>query len=58
MELKTLQIEIVMSEMIAERNKMILQLNEQSVNQQKEIEDLKTTNSDLKAKIEALTPKE
>ena len=41
MEIKNLQIEIVLAEMIAERNKIILQLNEQSVNQQKEIAELK-----------------
>ena len=46
MEIKNLQIEIVLAEMIAERNKIILQLNEQSVNQQKEI-------AELKAKVEA-----
>lgn len=41
MELKTLQIEIVFAEMIAERNKIILQLNEQNVQLQKELEELK-----------------
>ena len=42
MEIKNLQIEIVLTEMIAERNKMILTLNEQSVNLQKENEELKS----------------
>ena len=51
MELKTLQIEIVLTEMIAERNKIILQLNEQAIQQQNQIKE-------LESKIEALQPKE
>lgn len=38
MELKTLQQEIVFTEMIAERNKTILELNTLCVNQKKELE--------------------
>ena len=41
MELKQLQMEILEAERLIERNKIILQLNEQSVNQQKEIAELK-----------------
>ena len=43
MEIKNLQIEIVLTEMIAERNKMILALNEQSIALKKENDELKAT---------------
>lgn len=58
MELKTLQIEIVLTEMLAERNKMILQQNDTIVAAQKEVDELKANNSDLQNKIKALEPKE
>ena len=43
MEIKQLQMEILEAERLIERNKMILTLNEQSVNLQKENEELKAT---------------
>ena len=42
MEVKQLQMEIMEAERLIERNKMILTLNEQSVNLQKENEELKS----------------
>lgn len=53
MEIKNLQIEIVLTEMIAERNKIILQLNDQAVAQQKEIAEKDVIIAELKAKLEA-----
>jgi len=39
MELKSLQIEVVLTEMIAERNKIIIELNEQCVSLKKQLEE-------------------
>jgi hypothetical protein len=39
MELKSLQIEVVLTEMIAERNKIIIELNEQCVGLKKQLEE-------------------
>lgn len=40
MELKTLHLEILEAERLIERNKLILQLNEQGVNLQKQLDEL------------------
>lgn len=42
MEIKQLQMEIMEAERLIERNKMILALNEQSANLQKENDELKS----------------
>jgi len=54
MELKTLQQEIVFTEMIAERNKTILELNALCVNQKNELEANKGKIEELETKIEQL----
>ena len=54
MELKTLQQEIVFTEMISERNKAILELNTLCVNQKKELEDNTEKIKELEAEISKL----
>ena len=54
MELKTLQQEIVFTEMIAERNKAILELNTLCVNQKKELDTNAEKIKELEAEISKL----
>jgi len=55
METKTLHHEILEAERLIARNTLILQLHEQSVNQQKQITELTTQSGEMTAQIAELT---
>lgn len=56
METKVLQQEIVFTEMIAERNKMILELNTLCLNQKKELEIQTRKIKELEDEVARLNP--